>query len=140
MAVDASEDALQVARANAAKHQVKVEFFHGDLFEPLPADVKFDVIVSNPPYIPSAGIASLAREIRDHEPVAALDGGADGLAVITRIARESKARLALGGRVVVELAAGQHEAAQRIFLDNGFRVEKMIADLNGHQRVLVASA
>ncbi|MBM3887946.1 MAG: peptide chain release factor N(5)-glutamine methyltransferase [Verrucomicrobia bacterium] len=139
MAVDASADALDVARANAAKHEVTVEFFHGDVFESLPADVKFDVIVSNPPYIPSGEIGSLAREIRDHEPVAALDGGADGLTVITRIARESKPRLEPGGRVVVELAAGQHEAAQRIFLDNGFRVEKMIADLNGHQRVLVAA-
>ena len=139
LAVDASGDALEVARANAAKHEAKVGFFQGDLFEPLPPDLKFDVIVSNPPYIPSSEIASLAPEIRDYEPRAALDGGPDGLAVITRIVRESKARLTPGGRVVVELGAGQHDAAQRIFLDNGFRVEKMIADLQGHQRMLVAA-
>jgi len=76
----------------------------------------------------------------DHEPCEALDGGPDGLAVVRRIACESRARLAPGGQVVVELGAGQHEAAQRIFLDNGFRVEKMLADLNGHPRVLVAAS
>ncbi|MCX7824217.1 MAG: peptide chain release factor N(5)-glutamine methyltransferase [Verrucomicrobiae bacterium] len=138
LAVEASADALEVARANAKKHGARIEVFQGDLFGPLPSDVRFDVIVSNPPYIPSAEIASLPREIRDHEPRAALDGGADGLAVITRMARESKVWLAGGGRVVVELGAGQSEAAQRIFLDNGFRVEKMIPDLTGHPRVLVA--
>lgn len=138
VAVDASGDALEVARANAARHGVSVEFLHGDLFAPIPADMRFDWIVSNPPYIPSREIESLAREVRDHEPRAALDGGPDGLDVVRRIAAEAVARLAEGGRVAVELCAGQGTEAGRIFLDNGWRVEKMIADLQGHERVLVA--
>jgi release factor glutamine methyltransferase len=138
VAVDASADALDVARANAARHGVTVEFLQGDLFSPLPADARFDWIVSNPPYIPICEIASLAREVRDHEPHAALDGGSDGLSVIRRIAAEAAGRLADGGRVAVELCAGQRAGAERIFLDNGWRVEKMISDLQGHDRVLVA--
>ena len=139
VAVDASADALEVARTNAATHGVQVGFFHGDLLAPLPAETRFDWIVSNPPYIASGEIASLAREIRDHEPRAALDGGADGLDIIRRIAAEAKARLAAGGRVAVELGAGQGSTAERIFLDNGYRVEKMISDWQGHARVLVAA-
>ncbi len=139
LAVDASSDALDVARANAAAHGAQVEFFHGDLFAPLPAETRFDWIVSNPPYITSGEIASLPREIRDHEPRAALDGGADGLDIIRRIAAEAKARLAAGGRVALEIGAGQGSAVERIFLDNGYRVEKMIGDWQGHPRVLVAA-
>jgi len=138
-AVDASAEALEVARANAARHGVSVEFFLGDLFAPLPVGARFDWIVSNPPYIPRGEIAALAREVRDHEPRAALDGGPDGLEVIRRIAAEAAAWVAAGGHLAVELGAGQGGQAQRIFLDNGWRVEKMIADLEGHERVLVAS-
>ena len=140
LAVDVSAEALEVARANAATHNAQVEFFHGNLLAPLPDGVQFDWIVSNPPYIPSGEIAGLTREIRDHEPRAALDGGADGLDIIRRIAAEAKARLASGGRVAVELGAGQGTAAERIFLDNGYRVEKMITDWQGHARVLVAAS
>lgn len=139
VAVDALENALEVARANAVTHGAQIGFFHGDLFAPLPAETRFDWVVSNPPYIPSGEIASLAREIRDHEPRAALDGGADGLDIIKRIAVEARPRLAAGGRVAVELGAGQGSAAERIFLDNGYRVEKMISDWQGHARVLVAA-
>ena len=138
-AVDLSPDALEVARANAATHGASVEFLQGDLLAPLPAEARFDWIVSNPPYIPAGAIASLAREIRDHEPRTALDGGADGLDVLRRIAAEAKARLAPDGRVAVEIGAGQGTDVERIFLDNGFRVEKMIADWQGHPRVLVAA-
>jgi release factor glutamine methyltransferase len=139
VAVDASAEALEVARANAAAHGVQIQFFHGDLFAPLLPEARFDWIVSNPPYIPSGEIATLAREIREHEPRAALDGGADGLDIIRRIAAEAKTRLTEGGRVAVELGAGQGSAAERIFLDNGYRVEKMINDWQGHARVLVAA-
>jgi release factor glutamine methyltransferase len=139
LAVDVSPDALDVARTNAATHGATVEFFQGDLFAPLPAEARFDWIVSNPPYIASGEIASLAREIRDHEPHAALDGGADGLDIIRRIAVDGKARLAGGGRVALEMGAGQGSAVERIFLDNGYRVEKMIDDWQSHPRVLVAA-
>lgn len=139
LAVDASAEALEVARANAAVRDGRVEFFHGDLLAPLPAGLQCDWIVSNPPYIPSGEIVSLPREIRDHEPRAALDGGVDGLDIVRRIAGEAKPWLAVGGRIAVEIGAGQGSAAERIFLDNGYRVEKMIADWQGHPRVLVAA-
>lgn len=139
LAVDASAEALEVARTNASSHNVQVEFLHGDLLAPLPDGLQFDWIVSNPPYIPSGEIATLAREIRDHEPRTALDGGSDGLDVVRRIAAEAKSRLAAGGCVAVEIGAGQGSAAERIFLDNGYRVEKMISDWQGHPRVVVAA-
>ena len=139
LAVDISSDALEVARTNAATHGVQIEFFQGDLFAPLPAETRFDWIVSNPPYITSGEMASLAREIRDHEPRTALDGGADGLDIIRRIAAEAKGRLTTEGRVALEIGAGQGSATERIFLDNGFRVEKMLEDWQGHPRVLVAA-
>ena len=139
LAVDASAEALEVARMNGSAHGAQIEFLHGDLLAPLPDGLQCDWIVSNPPYIPSGEITALAREIRDHEPRAALDGGADGLDVVRRIATEAKARLAAGGRVAVEIGAGQGSAAERIFLDNGYRVEKMISDWQGHPRVVVAA-
>jgi release factor glutamine methyltransferase len=140
LAVDASAEALEVARANAMTHDAQVEFFHGDLLAPLPDGVQCDWIVSNPPYIPSGEIAGLAREIRDHEPRAALDGGTDGLEIIQRLAAEARPRLGADGHVAVELGAGQETAAERIFLDNGYRVEKMLNDWQGHARVLVAAS
>lgn len=140
LAVDASAEALEVARANAMTHAAQVEFFHGDLLAPLPDGVQCDWIVSNPPYIPSSEIAGLAREIRDHEPRAALDGGADGLEIIRRLAADARPRLAADGRVAVELGASQGTAAERIFLDNGYRVEKMLSDWQGHARVFVAAS
>ncbi|MBI5685675.1 MAG: peptide chain release factor N(5)-glutamine methyltransferase [Verrucomicrobia bacterium] len=139
LAVDASVEALEVARANAAALDGRVEFFQGDLLAPLPAGLQCDWVVSNPPYIPSGEIALLPREIRDHEPRAALDGGADGLDIVRRIAAEAKPWLSAGGRVAVEIGAGQGSAAERIFLDNGYRVEKMLSDWQGHPRVLVAA-
>ena len=139
LAVDASAEALEVARLNAAAHGAEIGFFQGDLFAPLPAGTRLDWVVSNPPYIPSGEIAALAREIRDHEPRAALDGGADGLDIVRRIAADAKAWLAAGGRVAVEIGAGQGSQAERIFLDNGYHVEKMISDWQGHPRVLVAA-
>lgn len=80
-ALDASADALEVAKQNAARHSVadRIRFFHGDGFAALPPDASFDMIISNPPYIPSAEIDTLQPEVRDHEPHQALNGGPDGL-------------------------------------------------------------
>ena len=138
VAVDASAEALEVATANASSNAANVDFLHGDLFSPVPPDIRFDWIVSNPPYIPTADVETLPREIRDHEPRAALDGGPDGLRIVSSIASEAANRLASGGKLALELGAGQCAAAGRIFLDNGWYVEKIIPDLQGHERVLVA--
>ena len=87
-ATDQSTDALQVAKANAAKHVVieRMRFLQGDLFGPVPAGETFDFVVSNPPYIPSAEIESLQIEVRDYDPRPALDGGTDGLDYFRRLA------------------------------------------------------
>ncbi len=140
-AVDVSAPALAVARRNAEKHKVagRVRFLHGDLFGPLGAEERFDFILSNPPYIPRGQIASLAAEVRDHEPRLALDGGEDGFAVIDRLLAEAPGRLKPGGRLIVEIGFDQEAAARERFARHaGYEVGKTILDAGGHPRVLSA--
>ena len=139
-AVDLSEAALAVARENAARHQVldRVHFFHGNGFAPIPAEKRFDLVVSNPPYIPSSEIAHLAPEVRDHDPRLALDGGADGLDVLRRLAVEAPAYLKPGGGLMCEFGDGQGEAVSRLFSVQQWVVEMVVPDLSGRARILVA--
>ncbi len=134
LATDVSPAALAVARANAEAHGVhaRLSFHQGDWFSGL--DGQFDVIVSNPPYIPSAAIAGLDRGVKDHDPRAALDGGADGLAPYRVIAAAAKAHLRPGGVVAVEFGAGQAEAVADIFHGAGFARWGEGVDLGGHVR------
>jgi release factor glutamine methyltransferase len=101
VAVDASEDALAVARANAERHGMveRLRLVRGDLVAPL--DGGFDLVVSNPPYIPRGDLPGLSPEVR-REPPAALDGGADGLDALRRLVPAAKAKLAPGGWLLVE--------------------------------------
>ncbi|MBE0598629.1 MAG: peptide chain release factor N(5)-glutamine methyltransferase [Desulfuromonadales bacterium] len=116
LAVDLSLEALAVAATNAQLNQVadRIVFQRGDLTE-LPAG-PFDLIVSNPPYIPVGEIAALMPEVRDFEPHLALDGGADGLASVRHLARQAPSRLRPGGWLLVEIGVGQAEAAKELFL------------------------
>ena len=102
VATDVSEDALAVARENAAALGAVVEFATGDLWAAVHAGERFDVVASNPPYIPTKELAGLSREVR-REPCIALDGGEDGLAVLRRIVEGAPARLAPGGTLCVEM-------------------------------------
>jgi release factor glutamine methyltransferase len=140
-AVDISSAALAVARANAARHSVAARiFFHeSDGFAALPHDLRFDLIVANPPYIPSAEIATLQPEVRDHDPRLALDGGADGLDFYRRLARETPAWMRPGARLMMEFGDGQAEALRAIFSAGPWRVESVVADLSGRLRILVAA-
>jgi len=140
-ATDRSGEALALARRNAESNQVsgRVQFYQGDLFAAVPADLQFDLIVSNPPYIPTARIATLEAEVREHEPLQALDGGADGLDFYRRIAREGGAFLRPGGRVMVELDEEGAAATGEIFERESWRVEAMEKDYNGRPRILIAS-
>lgn len=108
-AVDVSPDALTVAKRNAEKNGVaeRVTFLQGDLFAPLPPDSQFDLIASNPPYIAHNEFAALQPDVRDHEPRAALDGGADGLNFYRRIAADAGRFLKPGGRLLLEIGATQ---------------------------------
>jgi release factor glutamine methyltransferase len=118
LAVDRSPDAAAVARANAEKLGLAVEVLEGDLFAPVAARAPFALIVSNPPYIPTADIAALAAEVRK-EPMAALDGGPDGLAVIRRLIADAPPLLTNGGALVLEVGAGQATAVTELFATDG---------------------
>jgi len=139
-AVDISEPALEIARRNAERHQVagRIRFHAGDGFGALPAGLRFDLIVSNPPYIARDEIASLQPEVRDHDPRLALDGGPDGLDFYRRFAHEAGAHLNDGGRLIVELGDGQDAAARGLFEANHWRVEGVENDDTGRARILIA--
>jgi release factor glutamine methyltransferase len=102
-AVDLSPEALAVARENASHHPAagRISFLHGDGFACLPTDCRFELILSNPPYIPTAEIGSLQPEVRDFDPRQALDGGLDGLDYYRRLAREAAAFLKPNGRLML---------------------------------------
>lgn len=141
-ALDISPDALIVARKNAARHQVdsRIQFFLGDGFAALPPDARFDLIVSNPPYIPGSEIASLEPEVRDFDPRLALDGGADGLDFYRRLARDAGTFLKPGGRIMLEFGDGQEGAVKNIFELQKWIVEAIKPDYSGRMRILVAHA
>ena len=141
-AIDDSSAALEVARANAARHNVteRVHFFHGDLFEHLGGCAgRFDLIVSNPPYIRSADIDELEPEVSSWEPRGALDGGADGLAFYRRIARAAHDYMAPNGVIAMEVGAGMGEEVVSLFSDRGYYTGLTIfPDYAGRDRVVVA--
>lgn len=114
IATDVSEAACTVARANAAGAGVSVKVLAGDMFAPV-AEEKFDVIVSNPPYIPHGDIAGLQDKVKKFEPLAALDGGEDGLDFYRTIAREGAERLTEGGVIFLEFGEGQADAVKELF-------------------------
>ncbi|MBI4323638.1 MAG: peptide chain release factor N(5)-glutamine methyltransferase [Chloroflexi bacterium] len=139
-ASDLSPAALAVARQNAASHQLaaRIRFSEGDGFRALPAEARFDLIVSNPPYIPSAEIDTLAPEVREHDPRMALDGGPDGLDFYRRLAEQAAAWLRPGGKIMLEFGDGQAEAIRRIFLPQHWIIEAIASDHTGRPRILVA--
>ncbi len=136
VALDVSPDALEVARANLLRLSLaeRVRLLVGDGPRDLPGD--YDVIASNPPYIPSGDLAGLAPELR-HEPRVALDGGADGLAVISAFLRDAPARLRSGGVIAFEVGLGQAAAVERLLREAGARATDLHKDLAGVERVVV---
>jgi release factor glutamine methyltransferase len=140
-AIDVSPDALEVAKRNAAKAGVadRVTFLQGDLFAPLPAGATFDLIASNPPYIAAAEFAGLQAEVRDHEPRAALDGGADGLAFYRRIAAAVGPFLKPGGKLLLEIGSTQDEAVRGLLAGQpDLEVGPTLKDDAKHPRVVTA--
>jgi release factor glutamine methyltransferase len=137
-ATDASAEALALARENAARHHAGIQFHHGDLFAALPPAARFRLIVSNPPYIPTARLDTLEPEVRDHEPRQALDGGADGMDFYRRIAAEAGAFLEADGRLMLELDEDGPEKAAEIFRQQNWIVEGIESDYNQRPRILIA--
>lgn len=135
-AVDLSPAALAVARRNARRHGVaaRITFLAGDLYEPLPVEATFDLIVSNPPYL---ALGDAAAPETAFEPRTALFAGADGLDVIRRIVAGAPSRLAPGGALLVEIGAGQAAAARALAAAAGLAA-RVAPDLAGFPRLLVA--
>jgi len=120
-ATDVSDEALAVARDNALRlGAYNVSFARGDLYEATLPGVRFDAIAANPPYIATGDIAQLSPDIREHEPRLALDGGADGLAVVRRIVEGAPRVLAPGGVLALEVGAGQAAPVARLLEEQGF--------------------
>lgn len=140
VATDVSEDALEVARRNADRLGVfgRIQFVRTSLLTDIRAT--FDLIVANPPYIPRAHEATLSPDVRDHEPGVALFGkGDDGLDDVRALLGQSAARLAAGGRLMMEFGYGQGAAVSAGAEQAGLDVITLLKDLQGHERTLVAA-
>jgi release factor glutamine methyltransferase len=162
---DLSLDALALAKENATRNNVadRIEFVQSNGFATLANEseggapqrpdskenegswnsplrkMEFDLIVSNPPYIPSVEIAMLQPEVRDFDPRAALDGGADGLDFYRKLAVEAKSFLKPGGKIMLEFGDGQGDAIRKIFQIEKWIVEAVKEDYSQRERILIAS-
>ncbi|HEV2554087.1 MAG TPA: peptide chain release factor N(5)-glutamine methyltransferase [Bosea sp. (in: a-proteobacteria)] len=135
--IDLSSEACETARSNAALNGVAGRTLFREGSWTVGLDGRFDLIVSNPPYIPSADIATLDAVVRDHDPLLALDGGRDGLDPYRIFAGTLPDRLADGGHVLLEIGAGQEEDVKAIMRKGGFAWLASRRDLGGHSRALV---
>ena len=137
--VDISVDALIVAKENSEKIGVtgRIGFVRSDVFSKLPLEKKFDIIVSNPPYIPAGDIAGLDKDVQQ-EPRGALDGGADGLDFYRRITAEAMDHMAEEGVLAFEIGIGQAAAVQQLCLDAGFVKTAVRKDYAGIERMVFA--
>ena len=134
MGSDISKTALLVAKENAKLHEVDAEWVRSDLFDNITET--FDVIMANPPYIPTGEILSLMPQVRDFEPENALDGGADGLDFYRKIAGQVKDYLNPGGYVYMEIGYDQGEAVSELMRNAGFTEVEVIKDLARNDRVV----
>lgn len=137
---DISADALAVAQQNAEHLQkqkrISAEFLQSDLFDKIETGRKFDMLVSNPPYIRSAEIASLMEEVREHEPLGALDGMEDGLYFYRRISRAAKPYLYRGASLLFEIGYDQAQEVCQMLEAEGYREIEVIQDFAGLDRVV----
>jgi release factor glutamine methyltransferase len=139
IATDVSDRAIEVARGNAARHGVeaRIEFVRTDVLDPV--GEPFDLIVSNPPYVPEVDRATLAPEVRDYEPAVALFAGRDGLAVIRRLIDRAPQRLRPGGVLIFELGFGQADAVTELISGQAsLTMVDLRRDLRGIPRTAVA--
>lgn len=138
ISTDISEDALSIAMLNAEQHGVRsrMTFRKAAFGEAL--DEQFDIVVSNPPYIRSDVIPTLAREVCEHDPLAALDGGPDGLAAYRAILRNAPELICDGGILALEIGYDQRESVAALCRDAGLADVAIEKDLGGRERVVVA--
>ena len=132
---DISKQALNVAKENAKRNHVVCEFERSDLFENV--DGTYDIIVSNPPYIPTEVIHTLMPEVKEFEPMEALDGMEDGLHFYRRIVREAKELLARGGYLMLEIGHDQGASVSEMLEYGGYAEVRVIKDLARNDRVVI---
>ena len=144
VATDISREALTLAKENAKTSGVlhQIQFVNGNLFDPfrlLKEREPFDLILSNPPYIPVQRLERLAREVRDYEPIIALNGGEDGLAFYRNIISQAPSYLKKGGWLLLEVGQGQGEKVSRLIEKReDFLKPERLQDLSGIERVVKA--
>jgi len=135
---DISKDALLVAKANGKLLvQGEITLCQGDLFEALPESEKFDLIVSNPPYIKNSDMEALSPDILNYEPHLALDGGASGLDFYERIITEASDYLSSTGTLALEIGDDQEDGVFELLIKNGYTAVEKKQDLSGHVRCLI---
>ena len=135
---DLSSDALEVAKKNAVRLGLedRCEWRQGDLFEAVREGEKFDLIVSNPPYIRSEVIGGLAPEVKTHEPMMALDGGEDGLSFYSRIIPQAYRYLVTGGMLYLEIGYDQAQEVTALMEEAGYYEVRTIRDYGGNDRIV----
>jgi release factor glutamine methyltransferase len=138
-AIDLSAQALALAQGNAEQNAItnRIRFLQGDLLAPVASET-FHIVVSNPPYVANADRASLAVEVRDHEPELALFAGNDGLAIYRELIPQAHTVLVPGGFIALEIGCGQHSAVSALLSASGFTQIDFTSDLQGIQRVVTA--
>lgn len=139
-ALDISQRALEVAGRNAARQGVaeRIHFSHGASPVALSGETRFNLLLSNPPYIPTAEIETLAPEVRDHEPRSALDGGVDGLNFYRSLAEHGRPLLKAAGRLMVECGDGQAEPVRQVLENQKWIVEEIVQDYTQRPRIVIA--
>lgn len=135
-ACDISKQALNIAENNAKKNGVKIDFYQSDLMKGLKKGKKYDIIISNPPYIKRSDLEKLDVEVKMFDPRLALDGGDDGLDFYRRIVEEAKTKLVKKGWLMFEVGKGQAEAVSGLMQNNGFDSVLAIKDYNRIERVV----
>ncbi len=137
LGVDISGEALQIAEENARLLGIPAEFKESNLFERV--EGRYDLLVSNPPYIEHDVIPTLMEEVREHDPMLALDGGTDGLDFYRRIISEAPEYLFRGGKILFEIGNEQAEAVSGLLAENGYTEIEVYKDYAGHDRVVSAT-
>ena len=139
MALDISERALRIAESNAGAHDVanRVTFLQSDCFDSIPPTSRFDLIVSNPPYVSAEAVSGLQREVKDHEPLVALSPGEDGLAVIRRLLSDAPRFLQPGGHLIMEIGFDQSEKLRRMVDPSVWKLSDILPDLQGIPRIAI---